>query len=612
MSATIGSLIVDMKANTAKLDEQLKASKKHFSNMQHTINEVKGALIGLGAVTVMKDILGVVAANEKAFALLKSQVKATGGAAGFTAEGLQAMAMQMEHVSTFSHVAIEQGQAELMAFTNITGEQFKKTLQVSMDFAAVTGRNLPDALRTLGEAINNPVSSLGRLTQAGVSLSKEQQNQIKAMAASGNMIGAQNALLKDLQTSYGGAAEAARNTLGGALEGLKNDLADVLEGKDHSFDGATQAINQLGQTLNSPGVKEGFDNLISALAKVVSWVAKAITGFTEMGQGIGIVLAKVGGYGGQQNAGLASLDVEIKKIKDDIGSLQSQMNQPAYQTGAAQDFLQKKIDADKLILKNYMASRKALLSGKGGEILMPDTSGTTKPGKPGYSLPPLEHLDTMSDKQIAEMLKKTDIKIKQLSAEYPLKVPIHLKDLKSETDPQLKTMAAMGQQTASSMQSAFANILFNPFHSNLRSMVQGFAQSMAQMLAHAEATKLMDAIFGSGGGGSGQSGAASTFTSFFANMFSHHAGGGSVQANKPAWVGEAGTELFVPSSNGTIIPHNQLGGIGGTVHHTINIDARGAGPEVISRLEAMRHQIKAEMRGETEYRLSRNSWMTQP
>ena len=50
------------------------------------------------------------------------------------------------------------------------------------------------------------------------------------------------------------------------------------------------------------------------------------------------------------------------------------------------------------------------------------------------------------------------------------------------------------------------------------------------------------------------------------------ASGGAVSPNRPYIVGEAGAELFVPSSSGKIVPNNQLGG-GGSV---ININVSGA------------------------------------
>ena len=47
--------------------------------------------------------------------------------------------------------------------------------------------------------------------------------------------------------------------------------------------------------------------------------------------------------------------------------------------------------------------------------------------------------------------------------------------------------------------------------------------------------------------------------------------GGSVSAGKPTIVGERGPELFIPGSNGGIIPNNRLGGGGVVVNQTINL-----------------------------------------
>ena len=66
------------------------------------------------------------------------------------------------------------------------------------------------------------------------------------------------------------------------------------------------------------------------------------------------------------------------------------------------------------------------------------------------------------------------------------------------------------------------------------------------------------------------------FTSFIGNLgFAER--GGTVTANKPYIVGEAGAELFVPNKTGTIVPNNRLGGgmrSGGMpVNITYNIQA---------------------------------------
>jgi hypothetical protein len=50
--------------------------------------------------------------------------------------------------------------------------------------------------------------------------------------------------------------------------------------------------------------------------------------------------------------------------------------------------------------------------------------------------------------------------------------------------------------------------------------------------------------------------------------------GGSASAGEAYVVGERGAELFVPDRSGTVIPNNQLGGLGGVTNITNNyIDA---------------------------------------
>lgn len=62
------------------------------------------------------------------------------------------------------------------------------------------------------------------------------------------------------------------------------------------------------------------------------------------------------------------------------------------------------------------------------------------------------------------------------------------------------------------------------------------------------------------------------------------AAGGSVQAGKSYVVGEKGAEMFVPSSNGTIVPNGGMGG--GTINITVNgaIDAEGTARTIVDVL----------------------------
>ena len=82
---------------------------------------------------------------------------------------------------------------------------------------------------------------------------------------------------------------------------------------------------------------------------------------------------------------------------------------------------------------------------------------------------------------------------------------------------------------------------------------------------------LNQALFGSAAG-EFKKGAGGGIFGAIAGMF---ANGGRPPVGRPSIVGEKGPELFVPSSSGTIVPNNKLGG-GGSTSVVVNVDASGS------------------------------------
>lgn len=110
---------------------------------------------------------------------------------------------------------------------------------------------------------------------------------------------------------------------------------------------------------------------------------------------------------------------------------------------------------------------------------------------------------------------------------------------------------------------------------NFSDLAQSIIQDLIYIQLRAQAMEFTKSLFGGGGGlggffgsllggGGGASGpVAMVDAPFFAN-------GGDPPVGKPSIVGERGPELFVPRTAGTIIPNNQLGGMGGTTNVTNN------------------------------------------
>ena len=92
------------------------------------------------------------------------------------------------------------------------------------------------------------------------------------------------------------------------------------------------------------------------------------------------------------------------------------------------------------------------------------------------------------------------------------------------------------------------------------------ATSLIAEFARIQTRKMLAGLFGGdapAGGGGGGFNIGSFFSSIFGGLFGK-AGGGSVMAGHPYMVGEAGKELFIPKSAGTIVPNGTLAGAGGS------------------------------------------------
>jgi hypothetical protein len=108
----------------------------------------------------------------------------------------------------------------------------------------------------------------------------------------------------------------------------------------------------------------------------------------------------------------------------------------------------------------------------------------------------------------------------------------------------------------------------------LSEVLQGLAQDLIRIMVRKTVTEKL-ANFG---------------TSLLGNLFNFgKAGGGTISG--PTLVGERGPEVFNPGGSGTIVPMSRMGG-GASV--TYNIDARGADPSVLPRLQAMLDRNKRE------------------
>lgn len=140
----------------------------------------------------------------------------------------------------------------------------------------------------------------------------------------------------------------------------------------------------------------------------------------------------------------------------------------------------------------------------------------------------------------------------------------------------------IADQGAKGIQQSMEDFFFDPFSKGLNGLLQSFTTVIRRMIAQALAAQLMKNLFGldsSGGSGLGNIFGQLLTTGAFGGG---KASGGAVSPGSTYLVGENGPELLTMGSSGGNITPNGGGGGAVTIHN--HIDARGADAERIMRI----------------------------
>ena len=184
------------------------------------------AAAGVAAIKELESA-GKVAAQTNAV------LRSTGGVANVTAKEVDQLAESLMKKSGIDDEAIKSSENLLLTFTNIRDEAgkgndiFKQATKVSLDLSVALGKDLASSTTIVAKALNDPVKGLGALGKAGVQFTEDQKALIKSLAESGDIMGAQKIILKELETQVGGSAAAYGQTMAGQVSRAKEALLNA-------------------------------------------------------------------------------------------------------------------------------------------------------------------------------------------------------------------------------------------------------------------------------------------------------------------------------------------------------------------------------------------------
>ncbi len=215
----------------AAVRANLQGIRQEAGSVQQSFASVQSSLLGMAAgvmsVATIWSGMKALADDDRAFTRLSGVLRATGGAAGHSAGELRAYADTIEKSRGTSSDALMSAMAVLATFKNVNRSTFMEGIEQAQNLAIVWGTDVTSAARAVGLALDDPINGMMGLSRMGVRFTDEQKATVESLVATGDAAKAQALILDELESKFGGVAEAAGKDLKGKLDKLGESWEDL-------------------------------------------------------------------------------------------------------------------------------------------------------------------------------------------------------------------------------------------------------------------------------------------------------------------------------------------------------------------------------------------------
>jgi SLT domain-containing protein len=245
-----------VQGETTKMTRATKSVADESKRNLVSMGTAVGATLGLLGGTLIKSFITAATEQQKINRQTEAVIKSTGGSAHVTASQISELSGRLAEQTGIQDDVIQSGANMLLTFTNVRNEVgkgndiFNQAVSVVTDMSVALGQDTASSAIQLGKALNDPIKGVTALQRVGVTFTAQQKDQIKAMVANNDTLGAQKLILAELNKEFGGSA-AAQATAAGKMsvawdnfsEAMGNALLPALSAV---FDILSQLINILG------------------------------------------------------------------------------------------------------------------------------------------------------------------------------------------------------------------------------------------------------------------------------------------------------------------------------------------------------------------------------
>lgn len=278
-------------------DNYKKGLKETETETEKTTNKIMGIMKKAGSAFVaafafdkIKDFF--ISANkefeesERNVNSLNQALKTTGQYSENYSNKLQDQASALQKLTGIEDDEIITGQRLLLTFTNIGQNALPEATKAALDMSAAMGQDMQSSAIQLGKALDNPVEGLTALGRVGIKFTQTQENMIKNFMQQGDIMSAQNIILKEVEARFGDMAETMKTKSSDATNAWKEFLEAVgqktkpafdkaLEGLAAFFSGAAKIVRKGGNE-TTEDLKEQREKLLNEWKKQQELINKTI------------------------------------------------------------------------------------------------------------------------------------------------------------------------------------------------------------------------------------------------------------------------------------------------------------------------------------------------
>ena len=572
---------------------------KAFVEIKNSIFNLRNALIGLGGGVALRGL-----------AKVGSEAELTENKLSFLFGSVEKGSQAFKTLNSFaskSPFAFQDiiSSAGNLAVVSKDSEELARNLQIVGNVSAITGLDFQTSAEQISKAFTKGINSarlfqdkgiaslLGFQNGAEVSAFATQEAFVRVFGTGGRFAQASNVLSNTFQgtlTKITNSFVKFQNDInkGGFFNFISSGLSVINDNLDKNSATLQKFAIAFGEQLTKAikGLLLGTGLVIDAIAPIFKFVASGIEGLLKtldaLPSGVrelGVIGFLLLGTGGKLIAlAVGSLLTAQKKFIENFsnekffnfyGLLEESTKEIDKQSGAygvIKEFL------NEIDLKTQSINEK---NQQKNELINNANSGLQKESSILDEI--IEKFGRINTEALDQLKKTSDVVVQTLNQ--------GIKDFSKGIAQSIVLGKSLGEALKSAVQNALVNILATQIEILIREGLKlaGLKLQTAEIVKQNALLSQRQAIGGGDGGG-----LFGSLLSFGASLFGgatfdsaginttltgsegSFAEGGSVRGGMPITVGERGRELFIPSSNGTIVPNHDLGG---GMNITFNIQA---------------------------------------